>query len=325
VNKGILIALVSALGLGSATSLPRLSEEARSGMFSALPPPHLALTRPNDVPYSCAFIQSGDADADGNFPTIEWPNELNLVSTVARTMQSDSPAEFLQLLDASPRPRDAAALVSVQHELYEIGVALLAEVSSSALRKQIADRIAAYAPDDAAIASWDDLDSELTRSLRIPRFTSRRAQLCGVGPLVHESITRGAFAFRPLRYGELRVLAAHMIAFDRSGRAHVSPFIAHAELRHGGDEGAPACLVKRTILQGEVALLPVAPDEARFPPFVQVRNTLDGPAAGCANCHTKNGIHVEDVTLSADVAKLERSRSGHVERLAEETLALMKQ
>lgn len=108
--------------------------------------------------------------------------------------------------------------------------------------------------------------------------------------LMHEkAISAGLLYFRPVALSEKRALIAQMIAFDTEGAPHLTPLIAHIELREGFSVDAPACVIEASLTQLRKGA-PAALRAVEYPEFpvgggcAFVSSTGDG-GLGCKNCH----------------------------------------
>jgi len=102
----------------------------------------------------------------------------------------------------------------------------------------------------------------------------------------HRSLYRSTLVFRAVHAGDVRAVFGQLVAIDTSGKAHLTPIVAHVEMARGHGPEARACILEldastqegesgaRLVAQGAAELLP-------SPLFM-----VDGDARVCGTCHT---------------------------------------
>jgi hypothetical protein len=206
--------------------------------------------------------------------------------------------------------QNAAYRLAVAQPLNRIGRLALLVVERLALP---AARLEALGSEPVALERW--LGS---REGWIERATDQ----CGRGPLFHERVFAGAFAFHPIRSEDRRALVAQIVAFDKDGRAHVTPLVEAVELRFGFEDAAPACVLEldvETVGDDGLARLFTAEFEeleAR-PPFV-TKFAGTEPAVACRSCHpTARAFNARDVPATEAPALRAARRHNLVEHSTE--------
>jgi hypothetical protein len=148
-------------------------------------------------------------------------------------------------------------------------------------RERVHALVRTTAPTAKELETLGDGNAPAVASILGAQVTERATATCGQGSLVHVAVHGGLLAFRPLRAGSTRALVSQLVAFDRDGRAHVTPIVETMEMRLGDGASAPACIVYAT---DDGTLKPQSFAEVReHPPFI----------AKAGNGLTCNGCHVD--------------------------------
>jgi hypothetical protein len=196
------------------------------------------------------------------------------------------------------------------------------------LARRAGTLIRAVAPSrDALVALGREPSDELARwigprSTWVERATIGELSRAGDGKLFHEHVSRELVAFRLIRSGSRRTLLAQRVAFDRTGRAHVTPQLSSLELRDGMDVDAPACVAHdhdgalEAVAFGDLKRAIVDDVYGRVG-FIHVTER----GVGCKSCHrTADSIPISDVVDRARAAAIVDVRYRRVEVEAERML-----
>jgi hypothetical protein len=206
--------------------------------------------------------------------------------------------------------------IEAQNLAYRMAIALAASAPEAA--PEAIEVVLTLAPPPASFAALPAEHDVEIAALLGGDIVERRTERCGEGALMHEYSSRGAHAFRPVRQGDRRALLAYLVGFDSEGGAHVTPYLAHAELRVGLEHGGPACVIERTpALSGPAQLHAVAFEE--LPETSFIRPSGDDQV-NCETCHA-HAVRAFDVSDAGEAADLRAARHALLEPMAEDHLA----
>jgi hypothetical protein len=271
-------------------------------------------TAGNVTPYACDALIAADENARTD------PGILAPWTVLAGVHQVDSAwVARVQALADEPLPAlTVEERVRLQHRMLlvarELDKARRDNPAWLGWRIALADvmtRIEAIAPTGDELASLGRGTRPHVATIlgRAEDLIERATQTCDHGGSKHVRATGGVLAFRPLRAGTTRALVSQIVAFDATGKPHITPLVEGAELRFGSDDRAAACVVRAGddgVLRA-VAYADLHTDSR----FVQRR----GDGVGCAGCH-RGSVRARD--LGADeVPAIDAARDAQVERLAE--------
>jgi len=264
------------------------------------------------IPYSCAALAAAhQIPAADHGVVAPWRALANISRTDVQWV-----ARVQALATVPLPPLELEERVRLQHQLLQVANRLDAERRAGPAwpawriaQDRVLALVRAIAPDAGELASLGDGAHPRVASILGTEITERATKNCDTGRLRHVDAFGGLLAFRPLRAGETRALAAQLVAIDTDGQPHITPLVDAIELRFGKDDRAsPACVVEAG---DDGVLRPVAqadlPDDGMF---VARR----GHGVGCDKCHP-GGARGRDIAAS-EVLEIDRARTGQVERLA---------